>query len=120
MIELTDTDVLDEYTVLRHQFLDGVPKRFDRINQLIQELSQVDPEESYSVLASLHYEVHKLTGASGSYGYTDIEGLARSLEETIFQHLNEQLMPCTKNLESYVEYITLINQTYTQCKDLNS
>ena len=122
MNALTDTDVSDEYIRLRRQFFDGIPKRLDRINQFIQEICQVDLEESYNSLESMHYEVHKLTGASGSYGYSDIESLARSLEEAIFQNLrsNQQSIISTEEVDSYVEYITIINKIYTQLKKSNN
>lgn len=122
MNALTDTDVSDEYIWLSRQFFDGIPKRLDRINQFIQEIRQVDLEERYNSLESLHYEVHKLTGASGSYGYSDIESLARSLEETILQNLkySQQSIISTEQVNSYVEYITLINKVYTQLKNSNN
>ena len=122
MNALTDTDVSDEYIRLRRQFFDGIPKRLNRINQFIQEIGHVDLEERYNSLESLHYEVHKLTGASGSYGYSDIESLARSLEERIFQHLStaQQSIICTQQVDRYVEFITLINKVYTQLKNSNN
>lgn len=84
-----DQNLKDDYFLLRKQFIMGVSRRLRRLGNLNDELQVIDEEELYTTLQSFHYELHKLTGAAGSYGFIVIENHSRDLENLVWTRLNQ-------------------------------
>ncbi|TVQ71851.1 MAG: hypothetical protein EA373_03805 [Oceanospirillales bacterium] len=84
-----DLDVTAVYDSLKLQFIDGVSSRLSRLWDLYQEISRDDKSISLALIKSLHFELHKLNGASGSYELSGLEHSARDLESLVWSDLQE-------------------------------
>jgi diguanylate cyclase (GGDEF)-like protein len=74
---MTDDSVDDALRELQRQYLSEFPARLDELRSDIAAFRALRPEAA----ASLKMRFHRLAGSGGSYGYPEISGVARELEQ---------------------------------------
>lgn len=114
--QINDQQSNQEYFLLRKQFMDGVSKRLSRLRQLNAELAILNTDELYSTLQSFHYELHKLTGAAGSYEVLIIENHSRELENLVWISINQEEVDCNGRslYDLFLPKLMLIEHAYLE------
>lgn len=83
-----ELNTTNEYRILKQQFITGVSNRLSRLWVIYNELMLVEKDDFSSTLELLHYELHKLTGAAGIYGFPSLEYHSRKLEKEVWSSIN--------------------------------
>lgn len=78
---------------LKEKYQKSLPEKLALIQQLIKDLHQAITREH---LSSLHFQLHKLAGNAGTFGYPKISQLCRTWEERLIQ-LIDQFPECQKD-----------------------
>lgn len=109
-----ELDSNDDYDRLKQQFLDGVSSRLDRLWQLYQIIVKADESMNLADLKSLHFELHKLSGASGAYEFSRLECNARKLESLVWSDIQDVKQGIHKQVihEDYLLGLTAIEEVY--------
>jgi HPt (histidine-containing phosphotransfer) domain-containing protein len=66
------------------EYQKGLPRKIDLLRQLT---AGVKKERSLSSLEALHFEVHKIAGNSGTYGYKSASDLCRQLSMDLMEKI---------------------------------
>ena len=66
------------------EYRKNLPVKWERIRQLVEA---VQKERSLASLEALRFDVHKLAGNSGTYGYMTASSLCRSLELDLIEKI---------------------------------
>lgn len=62
---------------------------FDKVERLERMIQLVQKNPSQKNLQNLRTEIHKLAGSSGSYGYTNVSRLCKSLEQELINQIEQ-------------------------------
>ncbi|MBS3904968.1 MAG: hypothetical protein KGZ39_06550 [Simkania sp.] len=84
---------MDVENPLLADYRKGIPRKLELLQQLV---AGVKRERSLPSLEALRYEVHKITGNSGTYGYITASDLCKQLDVD----LREKIKSFTKDIIS--------------------
>jgi len=68
------------------EYRKSLPRKLDLLRQLV---AGVKKERSLASLEALRFEVHKLTGNSGTYGYTTASDLCHKLDMDLIEKIKK-------------------------------
>lgn len=89
-----------QLAMLRRKYGLALPGKISGIARAVASFLAAPWDEQ--ACATAHRQVHSLAGSSGTYGYSDISGIARAAEEILKQSLETRVLPAP-DLQSRVE-----------------
>lgn len=70
---------------LKEEYDKGIPLKLDRVRGLIDSLGRNWSKED---LTALRFEIHKMAGSAGTYGYENVSELSKLTEQIILEELD--------------------------------
>ena len=71
-----------EFSALLDEFALDARERLAHVEQLVLDLAEEDPATAGPIMDRIRAELHTVKGNAGMMGFTELQGLAHSFEET--------------------------------------
>lgn len=93
---------------LKDEFASGLDGRIEEIKSLLHQLLQTP--ESEATLTELHLKVHSLTGSAATFGFNDLTGEIRNLENELYRYIKESLTPDANTVHTLIDQAEALQQ----------
>lgn len=72
------------YEKLRKEYQDSLPIKIEKIQSIVDNFQKSD---SLETLNELKFEIHKIAGSAGSFGYPTVSNICKEFEKDINQKI---------------------------------
>lgn len=79
-------NIMPIYEKLRREYQDSIPLKIDKIQSIIEHFQTSD---SLETLNELKFEIHKIAGSAGSFGYPLVSNICKEFEKEINQKIKD-------------------------------
>lgn len=77
-------NIMPVYEKLRKEYQDSIPIKIEKIQSIVNNFQKSD---SLETLNELKFEIHKIAGSAGSFGYPNVSIICKEFEKDINQKI---------------------------------